>query len=90
MQRLDLIQKILDYLKNLYKAKYKGFIDVNQNTQEYIFTIGIPSYMSPTHISGEFESDEEFLKFIYEELRIRNYMRIDYYKVIRTNDSKEE
>lgn len=46
--------------------------------------------MSPTTISIECDTDEQFLEFIQSELRSRNYMRLDIYKVIRTNDSKEE
>lgn len=90
MKRSDLVQKILDYIKTTYKAVYKGYVDVDQDNKQYIFTIGLPSYMSPTHITGEFESDEQFLDYIFEELRTRNYMRIDYYKAIKTNDSKQE
>jgi len=43
--------------------------------------------MTLTSIAGDFTSDEEFLGFIYEELRKRNYMRVDYYKVVRTDST---
>jgi len=90
MRRKDLENKIHDYIKNLYKAEYIGLLRVEQEGISYVFTLGMPSYMVPTTIGYDTESDQEFLDFIYEELRTRNYMRLEIYKVIRTNDSREE
>ena len=56
----------------------------------YNFIIGIPSYMAPTQIAIDCNSDDEFLNYIYSELRSRNYIRLDIYKTLRTNDSREE
>jgi hypothetical protein len=46
--------------------------------------------MAPTTMAIDCESDEEFLDYVFSELRSRNYMRLDIYKVTRTNDSREE
>lgn len=89
-QRKDLENRIHDYIKNLYKAEYVGLLTVYQDGTEYMFTIGIPSYMSPTGIFHQADSDQEFLDFIYEELRVRNYMRLEFYKVIRKDETREE
>lgn len=86
MLRLDLVTQILDYIKNLYKAEYVGFIEVTQEGTIYILRMGVPSYMMPTIISGEFDNDAKFLEYIKEELRTRNYMRLEIYKVTREND----
>ncbi len=56
----------------------------------YKFTIGIPSYMVPTTIVIQCYSDNEFLNYIYSELRTRNYIRLDIYKVTRNSDTREE
>jgi hypothetical protein len=90
MQKPELVEKILDYITNLYKANYIGTIELEYEDNTYKLTLGIPSYMSPTVIIGSFSKDEEFLHYIYEELRTRNYMRLEIYKVNRTNDPKEE
>lgn len=56
-----------------------------------MFLIGVPSYMVPTTNFYEATNDEDFLTYIFEELRTRNFMKIDKYKVIRTNiDAREE
>jgi hypothetical protein len=89
---------ILKYIEFWYEAKYEGLLEVektpNVSSSElntfYKFTIGLPSYMSPTTISIDCATDDEFLNYIYSELRSRNYMRLDIYKTIRTNDSREE
>lgn len=100
MRRPELEQKILDYIKSLYKADYIGLLEVEQIdevnlvTQEvqplYKFKIGVPSYMVPTVTSINVDNDDDFLTFIYEDLRVRNYMKIDKYKVVRTENIKEE
>lgn len=90
MQEQELAQTIREYIRTWYKADYIGELSVKKTEAGYIFSIGVPSYMSPTTISIECDTDEQFLEFIQSELRSRNYMRLDIYKVIRTNDSKEE
>ncbi len=90
MQRPELVEQILDYIKTLYKAEYVGVIEVDQLLTVYKFKMGIPSYMTPTTNIYEASSDEDFLNYIYEELRTRNYMRLDIYKTERTNDTREE
>lgn len=90
MQRPDLENKIHDYIKTLYKAIYKGLLLVEQEGDIYTFTIGIPSYMIPTVTNYESNNDTEFLEYIYEDLRVRNYMRLEFYKVVRTNETREE
>lgn len=90
MIKQELEQKILDYIREKYKVYYTGLLEVVKNDSEYSLIIGIPSYMIPTTISGTFLSDELFLNYVYEELRTRNYMRLDIYKVIRCENSREE
>lgn len=90
MERPELVSKILDYIKTTYKAEYVGYINVIQNDDVYMFVIGVPSYMVPTSITCQANSDEEFLDNIYEELRTRNYMRLVIYKVIKTIDGDQE
>jgi len=90
MDEVELRQVILDYIKNCYKAEYIGLLQVKKLNPGYVFIIGIPSYMFPTTITCDYDNDESFLNFIYAEIRTRNYMRADMYKVIRTNDSKEK
>lgn len=90
MDVTELTQKILDYITEFYKAEYTGYILVTKEGTKYVLALGIPSYMYLTTISGEFTSDEDFLDYIYEELRIRNYIRVYFYKVIRTPNTREE
>lgn len=35
------------------------------------------------------QGDQEFLDFIYSELRSRNYIRLEIYKVLRQNDQEK-
>lgn len=88
MNELELTQKILDYIEINYKTSYLGLIQVVKSHSGYQFKLGIPSYMTPTIISGNWETDEDFLNYIYKELRTRNYIRQDYYRVVKLKDGE--
>lgn len=86
MSEQELVQEILDYIKTTYKAEYTGLLEVSVSDTLYSCTIGIPSYMSPTTISCEASSDDEFLSFIKQEFLERNYMRLYIYKVVKEDE----
>ena len=90
MQEQELIAKIRDYIKSIYSAEYVGYLNVEKLNPGYKFSIGIPSYMCPTTFAIDCETDDEFLEYVYSELRSRNYIRLWIYKVLRQNDSREE
>lgn len=90
MTEIELAQAIRDYITTLYKACYIGWLQVEKLYPGYKMSIGIPSYMFPTTIAGDWETDESFLNDIYEELRIRNYMRVYFYEVHRTTRNEED
>lgn len=90
MNEQELAQAIRDYIKTIYNAEYIGLLSVEKFNPGYKMTIGIPSYMIPTSIACDYDNDDDFLNYIYLELKTRNYIRQDVYKVIRTSQSKEE
>lgn len=83
MRRTDLELVISDYITNLYNANYTGTLEVYEEDGLYTMKLGMPSYMSLTTISAETSTDADFISFIQEELRSRNYMRVDNYRVVR-------
>lgn len=90
MTEQELEQAIRDYIMTLYSACYVGYLKVQKLSPGYSLSIGIPSYMYLTTITCDFLTDEEFLTYIYEEFRTRNYMRVYFYKVHRIENSIEE
>lgn len=90
MRKPELEQKIHDYIKALYKAEYKGRLEVTQEDDIYALTLGIPSYDIPTTISLQTDKEEEFLKYICEELRVRNFMRVYFYSIKRTDPKNDK
>ena len=90
MEELELEQKIHDYITETYKAEYKGLLKVHKNNLGYSLILGIPSYMVQTSFAIDCETDDEFLKYVYEELRVRNYVRQEVYRVLRNSETREE
>lgn len=90
MTEKELTQEILDYIRTLYNADYVGYIKVLKEDGIYSLALGIPSWMTRTNIAIATDSDEEFLTYIKEELRTRNYMRLMIYRVDRTYEKREE
>ncbi len=83
----ELIHKIRDYIRNTYKAEYKNRLEVKFENGIYTLLLGVPNDLIPTTISLQTNDPQEFLDFIYEELRTRNYMRTYFYQV-RRKDTK--
>ena len=83
----ELIHKIRDYIRNIYKAEYKNRLEVKFENGIYTLLLGVPNDLIPTTISLQTNDPQEFLDFIYEELRTRNYMRTYFYQV-RRKDTK--
>lgn len=90
MDEQELEQAIRDYIMTLYKAEFTGFLEVEKLNPGYKMSIGIPHYMFPTTIACDCETDEEFLNYVYADFEVRNYMRVYFYKVIRTPYSREQ
>jgi len=90
MDELELAQAIRDYIKSWYKADYTGLIRVDKLNPGYKCVLGIPSYMVQTSFAIDCETDEEFLNYVYTELRVRNYVRQEVYKVYRNSETREE
>ena len=86
----ELENKIRDLIRNLYNAEYTGLIKVDKLIKGYKILIGIPSYMAPTSLATDCETEEEFLNFVTGELKSRNYIRQDYYEVHRQDNVREE
>ena len=90
MEEVELEQMIRDYIKTWYNAEYIGLIRVEKLNPGYKCILGIPSYMVQTSFAIDCETDEEFLNYVYTELRVRNYIRQDVYKVLRNSETREE
>lgn len=90
MTETELEQAIRDYIVTLYKACYIGWLKVEKFNPGYRLSLGIPSYMFPTTVAGDWATDADFLNYVYEDLRVRNYMRVYFYKVYRTTGSSDE
>ncbi len=77
-------------MTQVYQAKYTGYIKVEHLNPGYKLILGIPSYMAQTSIATDIDDEAGFLNFIEKELKSRNYIRQDYYNVIRTSYTREE
>lgn len=77
----ELEEKIHGYIRNLYGKKYINRLEVEYNDGVYTLIIGIPTDYNPTFISYQTENTDDFLKYICEELRTRNYLRVRYHKI---------
>lgn len=90
MNEVELEQMIRDYIKTWYNAEYTGLIKVEKLNPGYKCILGIPSYMVQTSFATDCITDQEFLDYVYAELRVRNYVRQDVYKVLRNSETREE
>lgn len=83
----DLEDKIHDYIRNLYKKEFIGELIVTYKDGIYELSLGIPVADIPTKISLQTDDEEEFLKYICNELKSRNYNRVEYFVIKRRPDN---
>lgn len=72
-----LTKKIKLIIFKLYKAIFKGKLEVHHKDGIYTLIIGIPSNMRPSSYNFE-GTEEQFLKFIEEEFKCNNKLWINY------------
>lgn len=90
MSNKTLESKIHDLIKKLYKAEYKGSLEVGNKNGIYTLKLGVPSPASATQISLQTDSEKEFLDYLEKELRNRDYMRVHYYSIKRKELERNE
>lgn len=83
-------KKICELISQIYQANYIGYLKVEYLNPGYKLILGIPSYMAQTSIATDIDDEVEFIDFIEKEIKSRNYLRQEYYKVIRTSGTIEE
>ena len=88
MGKQELEKKIHDFIIKVYKSKYIGRLEVLIDEGMYTLVLGVPSPDFPTRISLQTDKPEEFLKYVEEELKNRNYMRVYYYNVKRKEQNE--
>lgn len=80
----DLISKIRKIIFDQYKCIFNGKLEVLKNSSGYSLIIGIPSNDKPSTINID-GSEEDFIKYLTEELKINKRYISDFRKVELNN-----
>lgn len=84
-------EQILNIIEKRYKCKYVGGLKVTQLETGYklVLYLGNPD-KKVIQISADYESEEDFLKFIEKELVSRQLDRVQFFKGIVKYPEDEE
>lgn len=84
-------KQILDIIEKRYKRKYVGGITVTKLLSGYklVLDLGNPDKQR-IQIAADIESDEDFLKFIEQELISRQLERVEFFKGVVNYPGDEE
>lgn len=83
MTHTELKQVILDYIRELYKCEYTGSIKIEHLEPEgYKVSLYLNKSEYPVVIAAELP-DDQFLVFLWEELRSRKLHRNTYYHITK-------
>lgn len=88
-------KKIVDLIEKIYCCKYVGKLKVTRLNTGFHLSLGL-IYPNTIEISYDTESEDQFLKFIEEEIKSRLLIKNKYFKgtilenVERRVDSKNE
>lgn len=81
-------EKILCIIENKYKRKYVGGIKVTKllsGGYKLVLDLGNPD-KKLIQISADISSEEDFLKFIEQELVSRQLERVQFFKGVKVHD----
>lgn len=80
---MDLEKEVLASMEAIYQCKYTKGLKVDVNGNYYMLKLYLHDPFVPSIVIGqECESDEEFLKYITQELKDRRLDRSQQYKLI--------
>ena len=84
-------KSILDIIEKRYKRKYVGGIKVTKLISGYklILDLGNPDKRI-IQISADYESEEDFLKFIEQELISRQLARVQFFRGVKKYPEGEQ
>lgn len=99
MMTHDIEQVIRDLIKKIYCKEYKGVLKVHETFYKfpgaqpehigYRMDLGLNKDEKPLSIACD-GTAEEFIKFIENELRMRNLVRTEYFTAIQLYDYEDE
>lgn len=83
MTHTELKQQILDYIQEIYKVNFIGKLKIqNLDPEGYKVSFYFDKSENPVVLIADLP-DEEFLKFIKEELRKSKFHKVKYYTAIK-------
>ena len=82
---------ILDIIEKRYKCKYVGGIEVKKLLSGYklVLDLGIPD-KRVIQISADYESEEDFLKYVEQELISRQLHKVKFFRGVKIYPEDEE
>lgn len=75
----ELEQVILDLIENLYECKYVGLLRIIKLPIGYKLQLGWRHDDYPISIMSDSRTEEQFISFVKEELRIRKLNKTKYF-----------
>lgn len=85
----ELETKICNFIEKKYEAKFLGKVEVEINDLDYCLNLTLNNYMIPIVICAQSSDDENFYEYITKELSMRDLIRVDYLKLVKQNEEKD-
>lgn len=78
--------KIFNFIETQYKAEFLGKVEIEILGEEYCLKLTLNNSMIPLTICAQALNDDQFYNFITKELTTRDLVRVDYLKLVKTNE----
>ena len=78
--------KILNFIETKYNATFLGKVEVVIDGEEYCLNFTLNNYMIPMIICYQSADDDTFYTHITKELSLRDLVRVDYLKLVKTDE----
>lgn len=82
--------KIFNFIEEKYKVQFLGKVEIIIIDDEYCLNLTLNNYMIPLTICSQSTNDDDFYNFITKELSLRDLVRVDYLKLVKTNEKHRD
>lgn len=81
-------EKVFNYIQTQYEAEFLGKVVITIEGNLYITLITLNNYMIPLQIVIESETEDNFIKLIFKEIKERDLIKVGYLKLIKSSNDK--
>lgn len=77
--------ELVNYIREKYEVEYTSTMKLTEEEGSYVLELALNRENKPLVISGQFDSESEFLDYVKKEVDKRRFFILEVYKIANIN-----